>query len=50
MLDSLGYVPSRDQTPEVLYGGYRFQITQMDGALPLSVRIWKQTEPQESSK
>ena len=50
MLDSLGYVPSRDQTPEVLYGGYRFQITQMDGALPLSVRIWKQTEPQETSK
>ncbi|MCI8611151.1 MAG: HlyC/CorC family transporter [Clostridiales bacterium] len=44
MLDSLGYVPSRDQTPEVLYQGYRFQITQMDGALPRSVRIWRQTK------
>ena len=44
MLDSLGYVPSRDQTPEVTYQGYRFQITQMDGALPRSVQIWRQPE------
>ena len=40
LLDSLGYVPTQGQTPTVDYQGYRFQIAQMDGALPRSVRIW----------
>ena len=51
LLDSLGYVPTQDdQTPEIDYHGYRFQIRQMDGALPRSVRIWRHAEDQETEE
>lgn len=50
LLDSLGYVPTQDQTPEIDYQGYRFQIRQMDGALPRSVRIWRHAEDRETEE
>ena len=47
LIRQLGYVPSRGQHPEIIYGNFSFKIVQVDGALVRTILI-KPQPPQEA--
>ena len=42
VVSQLGYIPAANQTPEISYEGYTFQVAKMEGALIRIVHIIKQ--------